>query len=113
MHRCLSKLVNVVSVVWKGCVLGPFLFLLHTSESYSILENKLIGYADDSTSMAVVPSPGVRVTVAVSLIPDLGSLTNLDKVSKWCDLWEMKLNTSKTKTMMVSWSHTMNSQSPH
>ena len=29
--------------------------------------NKLIGYADDSTSMAVVPSPGVSVTVAESL----------------------------------------------
>ena len=39
--------------------------LLHTSELFSILENKLIGYADDSTFMAVVPSPGVRVTVAV------------------------------------------------
>ena len=29
-------------------------------------ENTLIGYADDSTSMAVVPSPGVGVRVAVS-----------------------------------------------
>ena len=37
---------------------------------FSILENKLIGYADDSTLMAVVPSPGVRVTE--SLISDLG-----------------------------------------
>ena len=47
--------------------LGPLLFLLYTSELFSILENKLIGYADDSTLMAVVPSPGVRVAVAVIL----------------------------------------------
>ena len=44
-HR--SKLVNVVSGVPQGSVLGPLLFLLYTSELFSILENKLIGYADD------------------------------------------------------------------
>ena len=64
---CGSNLVNVVSGVPHGSVLGPLLFLLYTSELFSILENKLIGYADDSTLIAVVPSPGVRVTVAESL----------------------------------------------
>ena len=93
---CQSKLVNVVSGEPQGSVLGPLLFLLYTSELFSILENKLIGYADDFTLMAVVPSPGVRVAVAVSLIRDLG------RVSEWCDLWRMKLNASKTKTMIVS-----------
>ena len=75
--------------------MGPLLFLLYTSDLLSILENKLIGYADDSTLMAGVPSPGVRVTVAESLIRDLG------RVSEWCDLWGMKLNATKTKTMIV------------
>ena len=66
-----------------------------------------IGYADDSTLMAAVPSPGVSsVTVAEFLIHDLG------RVSEWCDLWGIKLNTSKTKTMIVSLSHTMHPQSP-
>ena len=46
---CRSKLVNVVSEVPQGRVLGPLLFLLYTSELFSFLENKLIGYADDST----------------------------------------------------------------
>ena len=41
----------------------------------SILENKLFGYADDSTLMAVVPSPGFRVAVAGSLIRDLGRVS--------------------------------------
>ena len=58
---CRSKLVNVVSGVPQGSVLGQLLFLLYSSELFSILENKLIGYADDSTLIAVVPSPGVRV----------------------------------------------------
>ena len=66
----------------------------------------LIGYADDSTLMAVVPSPGIRVAVAESLIHDFG------RVSEWCDLWGMKLNASKTKTRIVSRSRTMYPQSP-
>ena len=106
VDRCQSKLVDVVSGVPQGSGLGQLLFLLYTSELFSILENKLIGYADDSTLMPVVPTPGVRVTVAESLIRDLG------RVSEWCDLWGMKLNASKTKTMIVSRSCTMHPQSP-
>ena len=70
------------------------------------MENKLISYADDSTLMAVVTSLGDRVAVAESLIRDLG------RVSEWCDLLGMKLNASKTKTMIVSRSRTMHPQSP-
>ena len=48
-----------------------------------------------------MPSPGVRVAAAETLTGDLG------KVSEWCVLWGMKLNASKTKTMIVSRSRTM------
>ena len=44
-----SKLVNVVSGVPQGSVLGPQLFLLYTAELFSVVENKLYSYADDST----------------------------------------------------------------
>ena len=70
------------------------------------MENKLIGYADDSTLIAIVLSPGLRVAVAESLSHDLV------KVNEWCDLWGMKLSASKTKTMIVSRSRTMHPQSP-
>ena len=53
-----------------------------------------------------MPSPGVRVAIAESMIRDLG------RVSEWCDLWGMKLNTSKTKIMIVSRSRTMHPQLP-
>ena len=82
---CRSKLVNDVSGVQQGSVLFPLLFLLHTSE--------LLPFRKISLSvilMTVVPSPGVRVTVAESLIRNLG------RVSEWCDLCGMKLNASKT-----------------
>ena len=90
----------------QGTVLGSLLFLLYTSELFSILENKLIGYADDSTLKAVVPSPGARVAVVESLIRDLG------RVSELCDLWGMKLNATKIKTVIVSRSRTMHPLSP-
>ena len=76
-----SKLVNVVSGVPQGSVLCPQLFLLYTAELLSIVENRLYGYSDDSTLVAVVPSPGDRVAVSESMNPDLS------RVSVWCDLW--------------------------
>ena len=81
MDGCWSKLVDV-SGVPRGSVLGPLLFLLYTSELFSILENELIGYDDDSTLMAVVPSTGIRVTIAESLTRDLG------RTSECCDFGE-------------------------
>ena len=104
---CRSKLVAVVSRMPQCSVLGPLLLIRYDSKLFSILEINLIGYADDSTLMADVPSPCVRVTVAESLIRDLG------RVNERCDLWGMKLNASKKKSMIVSRSCTMHLQSPH
>ena len=75
---------------------GPVMVLPVRFGAFSILENILSGFADDSTLMAVVPSPSVGVTVAESLIRDLG------RVREWCDLWGMKLSASKIKNMIVS-----------
>ena len=70
------------------------------------MENKLIGYADDSILMADVPSPGVRAAVAESLIRDLCS------VNEWCDLWGIELNAIKTKIIIVFRSRAKRPQSP-
>ena len=77
---CRSNLVNVVSGVPQGSVFGPQLFLLYTAELFSIVENKLYCYADDSTLVAVVPFPGERVAVSESMNRDL------NRVSVWCNL---------------------------
>ena len=83
---CRSKRVKVMSGVPQGSVLGPQLFLLYTAELFSTVENKLYGYADDSTLLAVVPSPGEMVAISESMNSDL------NRVSVWCNLWGMKLN---------------------
>ena len=104
MDGCRSKLVTVVSGVPQGSVLGHQLFLFYTAELFSIVENKLYGYADDFTLVAVVPSPGERVAVSESMNRDP------NRVSVWCNLWGIKLNESKTKTMIVSRSSTVHPQ---
>ena len=78
--------------------MGSLLFLLYTSELFSILVNKLVGYADDLTLTAVVPSPTGR-----RLFPN----RDLGKVSKCFDLWRIRLKTTKTKAVIVSRSRSM------
>ena len=62
-----------------------------------------------------MPSPGLRVGTTGLLRVGLRAESlrrDLVKVNEWCDLWGMKLNTSRTKTMIVSMSRTMHPQSP-
>ena len=51
-----------------------------------------------------MPSPGERLAVSEYMNRDL------NRVSVWCNLWGMKLNTSKTKTMIVTRSRTVHPQ---
>ena len=67
---CRSILVNVVSGVNQTGVFGPQLFLLYNAVLFSILENIHYGNTNDSTLVAVVPSSGERVSIAVSLNHD-------------------------------------------
>ena len=53
---CRSKVISIVSRVPQGSVFSLLLFLLYTSERFSILENKLIGFAYGFTLMAVSSS---------------------------------------------------------
>ena len=61
VDSCRRKLVNVVSEVPQGSVLGLQLLFLYTAELFFVVENKLHGYADNSTLVTVVPSSSYRV----------------------------------------------------
>ena len=80
---------------------------MHLGPFFLILENKRIDYTDDSTFISVVQSPGFGVTVAESPNRDLGKVSELD------DICWVKLNASKTKTMIVCRSRTIHHLSPN
>ena len=95
----------MISGVPQSSVLGPLLFILYTHMWFG-LENKLVAYADDATLFASVPSPDRRADVAESLNRDLAI------ISAWCKSWGMKLNASKTQSMIVSRSRTLDPPHP-
>ena len=97
---CFSGSQPVVSGVPQGSVLGPLLFILFTADMWNGLENKVVAYADDTSLYAEIKSPAERVSVADSLNRDLR------KIQSWCVTWGMKLNPSKTHSIIVSRSKT-------
>ena len=82
---CRHKLFDVVSGVPMGNVLCPRYCSTCTPRSFSIMENKLIGYADDYFDSCCTIPAGVRRAVAESLNRDLG------KVCELCDLWGFEI----------------------
>ena len=81
------------------------MIIMYTLDLIFILENMLHGYTGDSTLIAVVPSPLDTVAVAESVNHEFYT----DR--EWCDLWGMRLNMSKTKTIIASRSCAMHPQS--
>ena len=59
-------------------MLGPLLFILYTADLFSIVDNLLVGYADDATLISVALRPANRVAVSNSLQCDI------DKIHNWC-----------------------------
>ena len=97
-----SSSIDVVSGVPQGSVLGPLLFLLYIADLPRLLQNELVGYADDSTLLCMIPHSRDRSSVAASLNGDLAV------ISDWCsNRWGMLVNPSKTRGMLISHSRTV------
>ena len=98
---CVVRVLVCVSGVPQGSVLGPLLFLLYIADLPRLLQNELVGYADDSTLLCRIPHPRDRSSVAASLNDDLAV------ISDWCSRWGMMVNPSKTRGMLISSSRTV------
>ena len=66
-----------------------YLFCIHKICGLDQKINLLLTNADDTTLIAVIPSPDERQLVAESMNRDLA------KIRDWCSLWGMKLNPNK------------------
>ena len=100
MDGCRSKLVNVVSGLPQG-VFWALSCSSCTLQSFSLLWKTISTVMLTTLLWWLLCLPWWRVAVSESMNRDL------NRVSVWCNLWGMKLNASKTKTMIVSRSRTV------
>ena len=86
-----SSLIDVVSGVPQGTVLGPLLFLLHINDLPSVV-SKVKLFADECLIYRNIKNKEDQI----ALQNDLNLLEN------WCNTWGMRFNAAKYNIMRVS-----------
>ena len=88
-----SSLIDVVSDVPQGTVLGALLFLLHINGLPSVVSSKVRLFADDCLIYRNIKNKEDQI----ALQKDLNLLEN------WSNTWGMRFNAVKYNIMRVSW----------
>ena len=80
----------------QGCVLSPLLFTVYTDDLCSEHDNvHILKYADDTAVVGLITKA-----------EETGYRCEVEKVRAWCEDHNLILNTSKTKEMVVNFTHT-------
>ena len=87
-----SSLIDVVSGVPQGTVLGPLLFLLHINDLQSVVSSKVRLFADDCLIYRNIKNKEDQI----ALQKDLNSMENRGNT------WGMRFNAAKCNVMRVS-----------
>jgi hypothetical protein len=91
LRGVLSELIDVLSGVPQGSVLGPLLFFLYVNELPNWIKNNMRMFADDTKVWKTI----TEISDGVSLQEDL------NRLSEWSERWMIQFNTEKCKIMHV------------
>jgi len=86
-----SQLLEVLSGVPQGSVLGPLLFLLYVNELPSWIKCDMRMFADDTKLWCRITKDADS-----SVLQD-----DLDSLQSWSDIWQLKFNADKCKVMHI------------
>ena len=87
-----SSLIDVVSGVPQGTVLGPLLFLLHINDLPSVVSSKVRFFADDCLIYRNIKTKEDQISLK----------KNLNLLENWGNTWGMRFNAAKCSIMRVS-----------
>lgn len=87
-----SSLCDVTSGVPQGSVLGPLLFLIYINDLPTGISSNLRLFADDCIIYRSIKSTEDHLVLQNDLI----------LIAKWCDKWQMSLNSTKCKVITFS-----------
>ena len=99
LDNCTSDIIDVLSGVPQGSILGPLLFVLFINNIFhNIDKNSLIGLYPDDT----------KLSCKIATLADCDILQHdIDTLKKWCINNNMKFNSDKCKVLVVTKSEPM------
>ena len=89
-----SDWLTVTSGVPQGSLLGPLFFIVYINDLPGVIskDSSIALYADDSKMYRVI-----------STQEDLSTFqSDIDKISDWCKMNKMRINTKKCKIMRIT-----------
>lgn len=94
LNKSESDRLNVFSGVPQGSVLGPLLFLVYVNDVADCVE--------DGVTVRLFADDCVVYTSVHDVADQVRLNSSLRNIARWCDTWDLKINTSKTNCMSVT-----------
>jgi hypothetical protein len=91
LRGAFSNLLEVLSGVPQGSVLGPLLFLLFVNELPTWIVSNMKMFADDTKMWSKITSASDSVDLQ----------NDLNRLADWSSIWQLKFNPDKCKVMSI------------